>query len=375
MFKKLLFALVIVSLLVGSIVYIKMDQFAVMTEAAENMQMPPTTVTASKLENSQWEQVIKATASVSPVQGVTVSAETAGRVTEILFDSADLVNEGQVLLQLDTTTEQSQLASAQAAAEQAVIDLKRQRQLIKKKLASADTVDQAETRVKQTRAQVGVIQATIKKKTIKAPFSGRLGLRQVNLGQVLSIGDPVVVLQMLNPVYIDFSIPQQKLSLLQQNMQVRVKSDATSDETFTGKISAINLEVDPVTRNVQVRALVDNPDEQLRSGMFVNVELVLPDKLAVLPVPATAVLYAPFGNSVFVIDEKNSEDGEVQKVLRQQFITLGKTMGDFVQVTDGLKAGESVVTSGVFKLYTGMQVVIDNTLEPKPSLDPQPNDS
>lgn len=376
MFKKILIAAVGVSLLVGAIVYIKFGQFAAMGEAAENMIMPPTTVTATTIENGDWEQVISATASVSPVQGVTVSAETEGRVTEIMFESADLVEKGQVLIQLDTSTEESQLASAEAAAAQAVIDLKRQRQLIKKKLASNDSVDQAETLAKETRAQVGVIKAAIDKKTVRAPFSGRLGLRQVNLGQILSVGDPIVALQMLNPVYIDFSIPQQKLTQLQQQMDVRATSDATPGTIFKGKITAIDLEVDQITRNIQVQALMDNPNEDLRSGMFVNVDLVLPDRLPVLPVPATAVLYAPFGNSVFVIDEKkNDSSGETEKVLRQQFVTLGKTKGDFVHVTDGLKPGESVVTSGVFKLHTGMQVVIDNTLAPKPSLEPHPGDS
>lgn len=376
MLKKILIALVGVLLLVGSIVYVKLGQFTAMGEAAEQMQMPPTTVTATTLENAEWEQLISATASVSAVQGVTVSAEAAGRVTEIMFESADSVERGQVLVQLDTSTEVAQLASAEAAAAQAVLDLKRQRELIKKKLASADSVDQAQTLVKETRAQVGVIKANIDKKTIRAPFSGRLGIRQVNLGQILSIGDPVVALQMLDTVYIDFSIPQQKLPQLQQNMEVRVTSDATPDETFKGKISAINLQVDQITRTVQVRAVVDNPDEKLRSGMFVNIELVLPEQLTVLPVPATAILYAPFGNSVFVIDEnKNEASGETEKVLRQQFITLGQTRGDFVHVTDGIKAGETVVTSGVFKLHSGMQVVIDNTLEPKPSLEPHPGNS
>jgi len=376
MLKNLLIAGLAVSLLIGAIIFVKLGQFGAMGEAASKMTFPPETVTAFTVNDEEWEQFIPSTASVSAVQGVIVSAEADGRVTNIKFDSADSVKEGQVLVQLDTSSENAQLASSKASAAQARADLKRMRTLIKKKLVSEDAVDQAMTRVKQTKAQVEVIKATIDKKTIRAAFTGRLGIRQVNQGQILSIGDPIVALQMLNQVYVDFSVPQQNFSQLAQKMKVRVKSDASLNEVFNGEITAVNLEVDPVTRNVKVRALVENPDEKLRTGMFVNVELILPDTKKVLPIPATAVLYAPFGNSIFVIDDKkNNDTGETQKVLRQQFVILGQARGDFVDVKDGLKSGETVVTSGVFKLSTGAHVVIDNSLAPKPSLKPDPKDS
>jgi len=376
MLKKILIAGIAVTLLVGAIVSVKLGQFGTMEEAASKMMFPPETVTASTVSDDQWEQFIPATASVTAVQGVLVSAEAGGRVTKITFDSGDSVIEGQVLVQLDTGSENAQLASNKASAAQARADLKRVRSLIAKNLVSEDAVDQATTHVKETEAQVEVIKASLDKKTIRAPFTGRLGIRQVNQGQILSIGDPIVALQMLSRVYVDFSVPQQKMLQIAQDMKVRVKSDATPDDVFNGEITAVNLEVDPVTRNVQVRAVVENPDEKLRTGMFVNVELILPDTQKVLPIPATAVLYAPFGNSVFVIDEKkNEETGETQKVLRQQFVILGQARGDYVDVTDGLKNGETVVTSGVFKLRSGSQVVIDNALAPKPSLEPDPKDS
>jgi len=376
MFKKIFFALLGVVLLVGSIVYVKLGQFAVLGEAAENMLMPPTTVTSETISEAQWEQVITATATVSAAQGVTVSAEAGGRVTEILFESDETVEAGQPLLQLDTSTEESQLASAQASAALARTELARLRKLVKKKLSSQDAVDRASAEVKETVAEVGVIQTMIQKKTVRAPFSGRLGLRQVDPGQILSVGDPVVALQMLDPVYVDFSVPQQKLSHLKRGMTVRIASDASPEESFEGKITAINLEVDPITRNVQVRSQASNPDEKLRTGMFVNVEVVLPETRKVLAVPATAVLFAPFGNSVFVIDETpNEATGETEKVLRQQFVTLGQARGDYVDVTDGLQQGETIVTSGVFKLHTGMKVVIDNTLAPDNSLTPNPGNS
>jgi len=376
MLKKMIIAGIAVTLLVGVLVSVKLGQFGAMEDAASKMAYPPETVTASTASENQWEQFIPATASVSAVQGVLVSAEAGGRVTKIKFDSGDSVIEGQVLVLLDTGSENAQLASNKASAAQARADLKRVRTLSDKNLVSEDAVDQATTHVKESEAQVEVINASLDKKTIRAPFTGRLGIRQVNQGQILSIGDPIVALQMLNRVYVDFSIPQQKMLQISRDMKVRVKSDASPDDVFNGEITAVNLEVDPLTRNVQVRAVVENPDEKLRTGMFVNVELILPGTQKVLPIPATAVLYAPFGNSVFVIDEKKIEEtGETQKVLRQQFVILGQARGDYVDVTDGLKNGETVVTSGVFKLRSGSQVVIDNTLAPKASLEPNPKDS
>lgn len=376
MLKKIAIAAIVVTILVGSIVVVKLDQFSKMGDAAANMTFPPVTVTATKVSNAQWEQFISATASVSAVQGVIVSAETSGRVTDIRFVSDGSIEAGQVLVQLDTSTEDAQLAASRASAAQARADLKRLRSLSDKKAVSEDAVEQALTEVKEAEAQVGVIKASLDKKTIRAPFSGRLGIRQVNQGQVLSVGDPIVALQKLDQVYVDFSVPQQKLSQLSRNMQVRVRSDATPGVVFNGEITAVNLEVDPVTRNVQVRTLVDNPDEKLRTGMFVNVQLVLPETKAVLPVPATAVLYAPFGNSVFVVDEQKDENtGESSLVLRQQFVILGQARGDYVDVIEGLKDGETVVTSGVFKLRSGTRVIIDNKLAPQPSLEPKLSDS
>ena len=375
MYKKIIMAIILVAVLVGTIIFVKLGQFTAMGESAASMVMPPVTVNATTVKRTDWKKYIIATASVTAVQGVIVSAEISGRVTDIRFVSDGYADAGQVLVKLDTSSEDAQLAAGKASAEQARADLKRLRSLSKKKAVSQDAVEQAMTEVKEADAQVEVIRATLDKKSIRAPFSGRLGIRQVNEGQVLSIGDPIVALQKLDQVYVDFSVPQQKLSQLSRDMVVRVKTDVSPDQQFFGTISAVNLEVDVVTRNVRVRATVDNPDEILRTGMFVNAEVVLPDAKPVLAVPATSVLYAPFGNSVFIIDEKKDDKGESTKVLRQQFVILGEARGDFVDVTDGLKEGETVVTSGVFKLSPGAQVVIDNTLAPKPSLEPKPSDS
>ena len=376
MLKKLTLAIVGLALVIGAIVYAKLGQFSAMGDAAASMVMPPETVTAVAVNPAQWEQVISATATVSAVQGVTVSAEVSGRVSRIAFESGAMVAAGEVLLQLDTASEDAQLASAASAAALAQADLVRVRKLGKRDLASEDAVDRAEAQVKDTVAQVGMTRALIAKKTVRAPFSGRLGLRLVNLGQILREGDPIVALQTLDPVHVDFSIPQRQLAQLRHGMQVRVTADAAPGQTFSGEIIAVSPEVDPATRNVRVRALVGNPGETLRTGMFANLDVVLPDRRSVLPVPVTAVLYAPFGDSVFVVEEqRNEQSGATERVLRQQFVRLGQARGDFVDITDGLKAGETVVTSGVFKLRSGASVVIDNTLAPEPRLEPRPSDS
>ena len=376
MLKRLTLAIVGLVLVVGAIVYAKLGQFSAMGDAAASMAMPPETVTAVVANSAQWEQVISATATVSAVQGVTVSAEVSGRVSRIAFESGAMVAAGEVLLQQDTASEDAQLASAASAAALAQADLVRVRKLGKRDLASEDAVDRAEAQVKDTVAQVGMTRALIAKKTVRAPFAGRLGLRLVNLGQILGEGDPIVALQTLDPVHVDFSVPQRQLAQLHQGMQVRVTADAAPGQTFSGEIIAVSPEVDPATRNVRVRALVGNPGETLRTGMFANLDVVLPDRRSVLPVPVTAVLYAPFGDSVFVVEEqRNEQSGATERVLRQQFVRLGQARGDFVDITDGLKAGETVVTSGVFKLRSGAAVVIDNTLAPEPRLDPRPSDS
>jgi membrane fusion protein (multidrug efflux system) len=376
MLKKLLIAAVAVSLLLAAITFTKLGQFTAMGEAGKNMILPPETVTAMTIESEQWEQRIIATATVTAVQGVEVSAEIGGRVKRIAFESGSLVDMGAVLIQLDTASEDAQLASAEATAALAKASLTRIKKLNKQNLTSQDALETAEAKVKETVAQANNVRALIAKKTIQAPFSGRLGLRQVNLGQILREGDAIVSLQTLDPIYVDFSVPQKELSRLEPGLEVQVAVDAAPEETFIGKITALNPDVDLATRSVRVRAKVANPDEVLRAGMFAKATVIMPEKKTVLPVIATAIAYATFGNSVFVIDEQtNEQSGETERVLRQQFVRLGQARGDFIDVIEGLKPGESIVTSGVFKLRSGMKVIIDNTLAPEPSIDPQPSNS
>jgi membrane fusion protein (multidrug efflux system) len=310
------------------------------------------------------------------VQGVTIAAEIPGKIVKIAFEPGAAVKAGDLLIQLDTSTEEAQLRAAEATAALAKANLERANELRQNNTNSLAELDAADAQAKQANAQAESIRSIIAKKTIRAPFAGRLGLRLVNLGQILRDGDAITTLQTLDPIYVNFSLPQQRLSLLTPGTTVRVTTDAAPDATFEGKINAINSEVDPATRNIRVQATLANREEKLRAGMFGNVEVVLPTQEQVLMIPVTAVLYAPYGDSVFIVDEKKDEkSGKVELVPRQQFIRIGTSRGDFVSVVDGLKPGEQVVTSGVFKLRPGTKVVIDNKLAPDAKLNPKPKNA
>ena len=371
MVKRLFLTLIGLSVLIGLPAFIKLKQFEAM--GAADMTMPPETVTADKVRKDNWPNTITATGSLVAVQGVTVSAELGGKIVEIAFESGDRVKKGDLLLRIDVSAEEAQLRSAEAAAKLAKINLDRNRDLRKNKTVSQSDLDTAEANYKQATAQVDNVRAAISKKTLRAPFDGHLGLRQVNLGQIVEQGTPIVTLQTIDPIYADFSLPQQRFSLLNAGTEVEITTDAAPDQAFIGQILAINPEIDQLTRSVRVRAKLVNDGEMLRPGMFANVEIKLPTEDEVLMIPATAVLYAPYGDTVFVIDEQLDENsGEKSLVLRQQVIRLGEARGDFVAVTEGLKEGEQVVTSGVFKLRPQMAVVIDNTLAPDAQVSPDP---
>lgn len=360
----------------GPLYLVKKSQFAAMGAAQASMVMPPTTVNAAQAEEANWESVIVGTGTLVAVQGVTIGAEAPGKITKITFEAGATVQAGDLLVQLDTTTEQAQLRASEANAALAKANLSRARDLRENNTNAPAELDAADAQAKAAEAQVDNIRAVIAKKTIRAPFGGRLGLRLVNLGQVLKEGDSIATLQTLDPIYVNFSLPQQRLPQLAPGNAVRITSDSAPGKPFEGKITAISPEIDAATRNVRIQATISNSGETLRPGMFVKVDVVLPTENKVLAIPATAVSYAPYGDSVFVIDEKKDEaSGKVQKILRQQFVRLGETRGDFVAVVDGLKAGESVVTSGIFKLRPGTSVVVDNTLAPNAQLNPHPKNS
>ncbi len=371
MLKRLIITLIGLTVLIGLPAIIKLQQFQAMGAMA--WDMPPETVTADSVSKANWPNTLTATGSLVAVQGVTVGVELGGKVVEIAFESGDRVEAGDLLLRIDVTAEEAQLRSAEAAAKLAKINLDRSRDLRANKTVSQADLDSAVANYKQANAQVDNVRAAISKKTLRAPFAGQLGLRQVNLGQIVEQGTPIVTLQTIDPIYADFSLPQRQFSLLSPGTEVRVTTDAAPNREFMGKIIAVNPEIDLMTRSVRVRTTLSNQGELLRSGMFANVEVLLPSENEVLTIPATAVLYAPYGDTVFVIDEHQDEaSGEKQLLLRQQVIRLGESRGDFVAVTAGLKEGEQVVTSGVFKLRPKMAVVIDNSLAPDAQLAPNP---
>lgn len=376
MIKKIILTIFGLLLLVGALAGTKLLQFKTMFAAGEHFALPPETVTTAEVKQDTWQPTLNAVGSVVAVQGVTLGAEVAGTITRIAFDSGKTVKTGDTLVELDTSVEQAQLRSAAASADLAHANLARARDLRTKNLVSQADFDAADAQAKQANAQMDNIRAAIAKKSIVAPFTGRLGIRQVNLGQFLNNGDSVVSLQSLDPVYVDFALPQQRLAQLSVGMAVQVTTDAFPGQTFEGKLTAINPDVDTATRNVRLRATLANAKELLRPGMFVNVAAVLPKTEPVLMIPATAVLYAPYGDSVFVVEDKKDEKtGKVGKALNQKFVRLGKTRGDFVVVASGLNVGQSIVTTGVFKLRNGMSVVVDNKLAPDFQTAPKPANS
>jgi len=380
MLKKLILTSVGLLVLVGFLASIKFapgfGQFSVMGATMAAMVPPPEVVTATPVKSEQWENLLTSTGSLVTVQGVTVSAEMAGKVTTINFESGAAVKPGDLLVQLDTSNEEAQLRSVEASVSLARVNLERSTDLLAQKAVSKSDFDLVDAQAKQAMAQSDAIRAVIAKKTIRAPFAGRLGIRLVNLGQILKEGDAIATLQTLDPIYVNFSLPQQNLAVLKAGAPVRLRSDAAPGQVFEGRINAVNPDVDQFTRAVRVQATLPNPAELLRPGMFGNVEVVLPQHEDVLAIPATAVLYAPYGDSVFVVDEKkNAQSGKMEKVLRQQFIRVGSSRGDFVTVASGLKAGDTVVTSGVFKLRPGMAVIVDNTLAPNAQLAPKPDNT
>jgi len=338
--------------------------------------MPPTTVTSASVKEEDWAPRLTAVGSVSAVQGAVVSAELAGVVSEINFDNGAQAKKGEVLMKLDASQEEALLRSAEADAQLAGTDLERSRDLAMKKVVSGAELDSAQSKFRRQNAVVDQMRSSIAKKTVTAPFDGQLGIRQVNVGQMINAGQQVVGLTALDPVYIDFALPDQYLSKLAKDLEVTVRSDAFPGRLFKGKLTAINSMVDPVTRNVPLQATLENPDHALHPGMFAKVEVALSETRKTIVIPGSAVSYAPYGDSVFVIEkQKDPKTGKESEMLRQQFARIGEARGDFVAVTQGLKAGQTVVSTGVFKLRNGMAVTVNNDLAPKPELNPKPPDT
>lgn len=372
--KRMLLMLGIVIAFIAVIGGIKASQIKKAMAAGASFQPPPEAVSTTVARPERWDTNISAIGSVVAVQGVTVAADLPGLVDEISFDSGRRVNRGDVLVRLDTKQERAQLAAANAQLDLARVQLQRATGLRAKDIVAQELVDQNAAQYKQAEARVGEIRASIERKTIRAPFAGILGIRQVNRGQYLAGGAPIVSLQSLQPVYVDFNVPQQEVAALRSTGAVTVTSDGFAG-TETGRVTAVDSVVDEATRNVRVQATFDNRDGRMRPGMFVQAQLARGTETTVLTLPASAISYAPFGDSIFIVEDMKSPDGKTYKGVRQQFVKLGGSRGDLVAVLSGLKAGEEVVTSGVFKLRPNAAVQVNNSVQPGQNPAPKPEDS
>jgi len=367
--------LAVMAVFVSAIGVVKFLQIRAAMAQGASFRPPPEAVTTSAARAELWPREIHAIGTVAAVHGVTVSADLPGVVETIAFDSGRRVGEGDVLVRLDTSQERAQLAAAEAQRDLSRLDLDRYRRLLEKGVVAQAEFDRIAAEAKTTEARVGEIRATIERKTIRAPFAGVLGIREVDLGQYLDGGAPVVPLQSMDPVYVNFAVPQEELGQLRVGAEVHVVADSDTVATAAGKITAINSVVDEATRNVQVQAVFRNPGGRLRPGMFVELGAALGKPGSVLALPASAVSYAPYGNSVFVVSDLRGPDGKPYRGVQQRFVKLGSARGDQVAVVSGIKAGEVVVTSGVFKLRNGAAVYINNSIRPGNSPAPKPEDS
>ena len=366
MIKRMLIMLVLVGAVLGGLFGFKGFVNGKIKEAMAGMANTPQTISAAKATSSDWQPTIDAVGSLRAVRGADLSLEVPGVVEEILFNSGDEVQAGQILLRLRAEDEIAKLQSLEATAQLAQINYDRDVKQFKAQAISQAVVDNDEANLRNAKAQVAQQKAIVDKKTLRAPFAGKLGLRQVDLGQFLSAGTVIATLQSLDPIFVDFLLPQQAVAQLNVGAKVEAKVDAFPDRVFTGKITAINPKVETASRNVQVRATLPNADQKLLPGMFATVQLETGAAQRLVTLPQTAVSYNPYGSLVYLVDDKGKgADGKPQLVARQVFVTTGATRGDQVAILKGVADGDMVVTSGQVKLRNGVPIAIDNSVVPK----------
>jgi membrane fusion protein, multidrug efflux system len=376
MLKRMLLMLAVVLALLGGLGFFKYRQISVAISQGKSFTPPPTAVTTLRARQETWPSTFNVIGTVQAIQGVTVSADLPGTVDKINFESGQAVKQGEVLVELDTRQERAQLAAAEADYELAKITYARQQKLVSEGVVARTEYDNALAQQKSTEARVGEIRATIERKTIRAPFAGILGLRQANLGQYLAAGQAIVSLQSLNPIYVNFGVPQQATPQIKVGRSLKITRDDVPGVQFSGRVTAVDSVVDQTTRNIQIQATLTNPGSKLRPGMFVQVEVGLGQPREVISLPASAINYAPYGDSVYVVsDLQDPKSGKTYKGVHQQFVKVEGSRGDQVAVTSGIKPGEEVVTSGVFKLRNGASVVVNNEVTPSNNPKPKPEDS
>lgn len=375
MAKRMILMLGVIVIVITALGFIKFKQIQTAVQAASSFQPPPEAVTTIVAQREQWPSEMNAIGTVEAVQGVTVSADLPGTVAKIDFESGKFVKEGDVLVELDTRQERAQLAAMEAQRDLAKLNYARSEQLAKQGVISRMDYDRSSADQRQTEANVAELRATIERKTIRAPFSGVLGLRKVNLGQYLAAGAPIVALQKLDPIYVNFGLPQQETPNIKVGRSLRVSTDELAGQKFTGRVTALDSVIDETTRNVQVQATLPNPKGKLQPGMFVTVDLDLGGSRPVVTLPASSISYAPYGDSVFIVGDMKDQKGNTYRGVRQQFVKVQGSRGDQVGIVSGVNPGDEVVTSGVFKLRNGAAVQINNKVKPDNNPAPKPQDS
>lgn len=375
MAKRMILMLAAMAAVLGGLGFLKYRQVEIAIAEGASFQPPPTAVTTVVAQQATWPSTLSVIGSAAAIQGVTVGADLPGTVDKIHFESGQWVKEGDVLVELDTRQEQAQLASMEAQRDLAEINYGRAQQLLKEGVIARSEYDNAAAQQKATRAQVGDIQAAIARKTIRAPFSGVLGIRQISLGQYLAAGQAIVSLQSLNPIYVNFGVPQQNTAKMELGHVVRVTNTDLRGVEFSGRITALDSVISEQTRNIQVQATLANKGNLLRPGMYVQVELPVGEARQVIPLPASAVNYAPYGDSVFVVTDMKDPKGKSYRGVRQQVVKIEGSRGDQVAVVSGLNPGDEVVSAGAFKLRNGAAVEINNSVKPENSPSPKPEDN
>src|ERR1700722_19029174 len=375
MAKRMFIVLLLMAALIGGLGFIKYRQVETAIAAGASFQMPPTSVTTVVAKQETWPSTLSVIGTAAAIQGVTVSADLPGTVDKIHFESGQAVHEGDILVELDTRQERAQLANIEAQRDLAHIQYGRSEELSKAGVISKSEYDNAAAQQKATDAQVNDVKAAIARKTIKAPFSGVLGIRQISLGQYLAAGQAIVSLQSINPIYVNFGVPQQDAPKMGIGHSVSVTSTDLPGTGFAGKITALDSVINEQTRNIQVQATIQNPGGKIRPGMYMQVELPLGKPRDVIPLPASAINYAPYGDSVYVVTQMKDPKGNTYKGVKQQVVKVEGSRGDQVAITSGVNPGDEIVSAGVFRLRNAAPVLVNNTVKPGNDPNPKPDES
>lgn len=375
MAKRMILMFVVVLALLGGLGFAKYRQVEAAIAMGASFQPPPTAVTTVIAKKATWPSTLSVIGTAAAIQGVTVGADLPGTIDKIHFESGQWAHQGDILVELDTRQERAQLASLEAQRDLAKINYDRAQELVKAGVISRSDYDNASAQQKATEAQVGDIRAAIARKTVRAPFTGVLGIRQVSLGQYLAAGQAIVSLQSLSPIYVNFGVPQQNTSKVIPGHVLRVTNNELPGLGFTGRIIAIDSVINEQTRNIQVQAVVTNKDNKLRPGMFVQVELPLGKPHDVIPLPASAINYAPYGDSVFVVTDMKDPKGNTYRGVRQQVVKIEGSRGDQVAIVSGINPGDEIVSAGAFRLRNGAPIQVNNSIKPENSTNPHPEES